>query len=364
MWKRLINKHRNTSVSKSENNSQSNSTTNSTFRVENSNVTNEYSEVYMGETANSNSNENIDTSTVYDPILPVPEGKSTSVVTKSKDSVESLSKSQKALIKNWIRRKSNKFYMGNGHECQCSNNNNNNGSLPRSPIIPDFDSSSNTNSTTCPTCHGNLSSSSKNGHLKLSHTSSNASNKINFRGHNTKRKSTTGSIEPKPYGNGNSRSQDDHFLVLPSQNSFAFDNNSNSQNRPDRIDPNSEDCKSLENLLRNPKLRSIFRQFLESEFSDENLEFYEAIEKISEQHHNCQLNGEDLLCECQKIIDTFVVANSPREVNIDAITRNNLLSKMGSKEINVEVLTSAQAKIYNLMARDSFSRFLKSSHFL
>lgn len=67
--------------------------------------------------------------------------------------------------------------------------------------------------------------------------------------------------------------------------------------------------------------------------------------------------------QSKMIINTFIIANSPREINIDAATRNLLLEEMKNKTISVNTLGVAQSKIYNLMARDSFVRFLKSNFY-
>ena len=142
--------------------------------------------------------------------------------------------------------------------------------------------------------------------------------------------------------------------------------------------------------MRQPNLRSNFRHFLESEFSDENLEFYEAVESLASKQRdlNHQINkskidddpiqvqvdsqketpnllkNEATRLETEKIIKTFIITSSPREVNLDACTRNDILNKMERKDLTIGALVNAQIKIYNLMARDSFTRFLKSDFFV
>ena len=143
--------------------------------------------------------------------------------------------------------------------------------------------------------------------------------------------------------------------------------------------------------MRQPNLRSNFRHFLESEFSDENLEFYEAVENLAskQRDHLNQINepkiaiGDPIITdtssqkqtpnllknevtrsETEKIIKTFIITSSPREVNLDACTRNDILNKMERKDLTIGALVNAQIKIYNLMARDSFTRFLKSDFFV
>lgn len=127
--------------------------------------------------------------------------------------------------------------------------------------------------------------------------------------------------------------------------------------------------KSLELILKrksNLHHKNNFKEFLESEFSDENLEFYEAVDDLGDQNsisRSIDVDNHNFQKTCHEIINTFIVTASPREVNIDANTRNLILKERALGHISYESLGTAQKQIYNLMARDSYTRFLKSVYF-
>ncbi|XP_029994874.1 regulator of G-protein signaling 5 [Sphaeramia orbicularis] len=110
----------------------------------------------------------------------------------------------------------------------------------------------------------------------------------------------------------------------------------------------------LESLLNNKTGLEVFRGFLQSEFSEENLEFWLACEDYRVSPSNLQRTKAD------GIYSQFINPDAPQEVNLDAETREGLLSVMDSP--CVDTFNKAQQRIYNLMAKDSFPRFLRSSH--
>ncbi|KAM9325594.1 regulator of G-protein signaling 3-like [Gastrophryne carolinensis] len=110
---------------------------------------------------------------------------------------------------------------------------------------------------------------------------------------------------------------------------------------------------NFDNLLAHPYGRAVFRVFLQSEFSDENLDFWLACEDYRETHPHFILNSR-----ARKIYQHYIAYQSPKEVNLDANTRelteHNLLVPTRS------TFDEAQRRIYSLMERDSYPRFLHS----
>ncbi|XP_073404924.1 regulator of G-protein signaling 3-like isoform X2 [Dendrobates tinctorius] len=110
---------------------------------------------------------------------------------------------------------------------------------------------------------------------------------------------------------------------------------------------------SLDVLLSHPYGRAVFRVFLQSEFSDENLDFWLACEDYKETHPNFILHSK-----ARKIYQHYIAFQSPKEVNLDASTRelteHNLLLPTRT------AFDEAQRRIYGLMERDSYPRFLRS----
>ncbi|TNN76821.1 Regulator of G-protein signaling 16 [Liparis tanakae] len=121
--------------------------------------------------------------------------------------------------------------------------------------------------------------------------------------------------------------------------------------------PTLEEClrwkKSFEKLLSSKYGLCAFTAFLVSEFSEENILFYFACEEYRRTKSTAKLPAK-----AQKIYDEFIGSDAPREVNIDHetrdITRANMLVPSAS------CFDPAQHKIYMLMAKDCYPRFLRS----
>uniref|UniRef100_A0AAY5KLK5 RGS domain-containing protein n=1 Tax=Esox lucius TaxID=8010 RepID=A0AAY5KLK5_ESOLU len=100
----------------------------------------------------------------------------------------------------------------------------------------------------------------------------------------------------------------------------------------------------LESLLGSKIGQKAFRCFLQSEFSEENLEFWMSCEEYGSTPAGLQ--G----AKARSMYDRFLHPGAPQEVNLDAETR--------------EAVLRAQQHVYNLMAKDSYRRFLRSPHCL
>ncbi|XP_069823672.1 regulator of G-protein signaling 4 [Dendropsophus ebraccatus] len=113
----------------------------------------------------------------------------------------------------------------------------------------------------------------------------------------------------------------------------------------------------LENLINNECGIVAFRSFLQSEYSEENLDFWLACENFRKTKSTAKLSGK-----AQKIYEEFVSVEASREVNLDSTTREetnkNILHPTHSS------FDQAQHKIYILMEKDSYRRFLKSHFYL
>ncbi|XP_026159110.1 regulator of G-protein signaling 5 [Mastacembelus armatus] len=110
----------------------------------------------------------------------------------------------------------------------------------------------------------------------------------------------------------------------------------------------------LETLLNSKSGLQVFRGFLRSEFSEENLEFWLACEDYRVSPSNLQKT------KASSIYSQFINPDAPQEVNLDSETREALLNVMDSPCANT--FNKAQQRIYSLMAKDSFPRFLRSHH--
>ncbi|EUB57829.1 Regulator of G-protein signaling 3 [Echinococcus granulosus] len=117
------------------------------------------------------------------------------------------------------------------------------------------------------------------------------------------------------------------------------------------------------NLLRQPLQRNrcygllVFREFLQGEFSDENLEFWIACQKYK------ALTDESLQrLRAQEIYDGFIAFQSQREVNLDCETR--LQTELRLSQAEPDLFDASQKRIEALMEKDPYRRFLRSTLYL
>ena len=93
-----------------------------------------------------------------------------------------------------------------------------------------------------------------------------------------------------------------------------------------------------------------FREFMEKEFSVENLNFYEAVQKFK------TLPVEERPDRAREIIDTYIRQKSESQVNLPTKIRQPLEGGAVSRDM----FDAAAAEIFKLMFRDSVGRFMKT----
>ncbi|XP_059136724.1 regulator of G-protein signaling 1 [Peromyscus eremicus] len=113
---------------------------------------------------------------------------------------------------------------------------------------------------------------------------------------------------------------------------------------------------SLEKLLANQTGQSVFGNFLKSEFSEENIEFWLACEDYK------KTESELLSSKAESIYKAFVHSDAAKQINIDFRTRESTAKKI--KAPTPTSFDEAQKVIYTLMEKDSYPRFLKSNIYL
>ncbi|XP_033863112.1 regulator of G-protein signaling 5-like [Acipenser ruthenus] len=143
------------------------------------------------------------------------------------------------------------------------------------------------------------------------------------------------------------------FLQKPDASS-----NPGHSSKADKLRPSLQEAlkwrETFDKLLTNKHGLAAFRAFLKSEFSEENIEFWLACEDYKNTKSSAKLSSK-----AKNIYEEYFENDAPKEVNIDhetrKITKNNLLHP------SLSCFDLAQNKIYTLMEKDSYSRFLKSS---
>ncbi|XP_010870592.2 regulator of G-protein signaling 4 [Esox lucius] len=109
---------------------------------------------------------------------------------------------------------------------------------------------------------------------------------------------------------------------------------------------------SFNNLMNSEAGRSVFATFLKSEFSQENMEFWNACEGYKVSAPN------KMAAKAKEIYAEYVKADSPNEVNLDSATREE--TRKNVLNAGPSCFDNAQQKIFTLMEKDSYRRFLRS----
>uniref|UniRef100_A0A915KXQ6 RGS domain-containing protein n=1 Tax=Romanomermis culicivorax TaxID=13658 RepID=A0A915KXQ6_ROMCU len=111
---------------------------------------------------------------------------------------------------------------------------------------------------------------------------------------------------------------------------------------------------SFDRLMRNKTGQKMFADFLKSEFSDENILFYQACEELKKEK-----NPEKIEEKARIIYEDFISILSPKEVSLDSRVREIINNNMVHP--TAHTFDEAQGQIYILMHRDSYPRFVNST---
>ncbi|XP_055792728.1 regulator of G-protein signaling 3-like isoform X2 [Salvelinus fontinalis] len=177
------------------------------------------------------------------------------------------------------------------------------------------------------------------------------------------------SCEVGPEGSKKKKSKN---LAKDMKNRLAFlrrRNESPGSNPPGKFDkslkssvkPTPEEAlkwgESLDKLLAHKYGLAAFRAFLRTEFSEENLEFWLACEdykKIKSQ--------SKMASKAKKVFAEYIAIQSCKEVNLDSYTREH--TKDNLQNVTRSCFDLAQRRIYGLMEKDSYPRFLRSELYM
>ncbi|XP_042285485.1 regulator of G-protein signaling 8-like [Thunnus maccoyii] len=113
---------------------------------------------------------------------------------------------------------------------------------------------------------------------------------------------------------------------------------------------------SLEILLSQKRGQLAFRDFLKSEFCEENLDFW-----LTCQEFKTLDSPQELTRRAARIYEEFIRPESPTPVNLDFHTRDIIRQNLQNPSPSCFVV--AQKKIYSLMENGSFSRFIQSEQY-
>uniref|UniRef100_K7GC53 Regulator of G protein signaling 3 n=1 Tax=Pelodiscus sinensis TaxID=13735 RepID=K7GC53_PELSI len=114
---------------------------------------------------------------------------------------------------------------------------------------------------------------------------------------------------------------------------------------------------SLERLLHQKYGLAAFRAFLRTEFSEENLEFWLACEEYKKIKSQSKM-----VSKAKKVFAEYIAIQSCKEVNLDSYTRDH--TKENLQTVTRSCFDLAQKRIYGLMEKDPYPRFLRSELYL
>ncbi|XP_071068645.1 regulator of G-protein signaling 17 isoform X2 [Dasypus novemcinctus] len=121
--------------------------------------------------------------------------------------------------------------------------------------------------------------------------------------------------------------------------------------------PTSEEVLSwsqnFDKMMKAPAGRNLFREFLRTEYSEENLLFWLACEDLKKEQ-----NKKVIEEKARMIYEDYISILSPKEVSLDSRVREGINRNL--LDPNSHMYEDAQLQIYTLMHRDSFPRFLNS----
>ncbi|NP_001388944.1 regulator of G-protein signaling 20 isoform 2 [Rattus norvegicus] len=113
-------------------------------------------------------------------------------------------------------------------------------------------------------------------------------------------------------------------------------------------------AQSFDNLMVTPAGRNAFREFLRTEFSEENMLFWMACEELKR-----EANKSTIEEKARIIYEDYISILSPKEVSLDSRVREVINRNM--VDPSQHIFDDAQLQIYTLMHRDSYPRFMNST---
>lgn len=103
--------------------------------------------------------------------------------------------------------------------------------------------------------------------------------------------------------------------------------------------------------------REVFRDYLRSEYSEENMLFWLAVESLRK-----ETDSQIIEDKARLIYEDYISILSPKEVSLDSRVRDDINRNMSVRPSS-QMYDEAQVQIYTLMKRDSYPRFLNSKMF-
>lgn len=131
--------------------------------------------------------------------------------------------------------------------------------------------------------------------------------------------------------------------------------------------PTQEEVRSwqekMENLLENRYGCILFGEFLDKEYSRENLDFVLKCREYKKLFQHSKKNQKKIQKLAKEIFENFLEDGAPQEVNLES-TVKTATKKAFKDELEENTFSLAQNKIEQLLDNDKYRRFLKSSTYI
>lgn len=119
---------------------------------------------------------------------------------------------------------------------------------------------------------------------------------------------------------------------------------------------------TLRQLLATEEGLEMFTRHLISEYSEENIHFWMAVEYFRSSAELC--NDSLLFSHAQDIIDTYIVPTAEEQINLDSKTKRAIFKcitshKSEGTRLSINIFNDAQENIFSLMNSGPFFRFKK-----
>jgi len=126
----------------------------------------------------------------------------------------------------------------------------------------------------------------------------------------------------------------------------------------------SQDAVSFEDMLNDESAKGPFRRYLASEFSAENLYFYEEVSAFEKEYS--RLSDTDLQALVSDIIESYIIESSMLQINIGSQVRDKIITtvldhRRSKSRIPVTLFAQAKAVCIDQMRSDSYPRYLRAT---
>ncbi|VDK18219.1 unnamed protein product [Anisakis simplex] len=114
---------------------------------------------------------------------------------------------------------------------------------------------------------------------------------------------------------------------------------------------------AFDRVITDDEGRNEFTKFLQSEYSEENILFWWAVQEL----RLCVEDRTAFERMVREMFETFIATDSPLAINIDHDTRTEIIERvqlMDAASVPNTIFDKAQSQIYRLMEKDCFSRFV------